>query len=107
MTAWIQLILIVLVGYYAVETYFRYRETTGTRWERLIKAASNSATILWGKFVLVLSAIVSQLDNIADLLGQPEMKDYIQTLIGNPKAVASVMAGIAVISMIARFRTLK
>lgn len=107
MIAWIEIILISLIGYYAVETYLRYRESTGTPWQRLISAASNSATMLWGRFVLVLSAIVSQLDNIADILGRPEMKDYIQTLIGNPKIVASVMATIAIISMISRARTLK
>ena len=99
--------LAAIAVYYIVATYLHYRKGVGTQWERLIAAARNSATMLWSKFVLVLSAIVSQLDNLADLLGQPDMKTYIQTLIGNPKIVAVVMAMIAIISMISRARTLK
>ena len=99
--------LAAIAVYYIVVTYMRYRSGVGTQWERLIAAASNSATMLWSKFVLVLSAVVSQLDNVADFLGQPEMKGYIQTLIGNPKIIATVMALIAIVSMMSRARTLK
>lgn len=102
----IEIVLFLIAAYYAGLVYFQYRKTTGTFWQRIIPAAGNSATMLWGKFVLVLSALVSQLDNIADLLGQPEIKDYIQTTLGNPKAVATVMALIAVVTMVARKRTL-
>lgn len=103
----IEIALLLIAAYYIGLVYFQYRKTTGTFWERIIPAAGNSATMLWGKFVLVLSAIVSQLNNIADLLGQPEIKDYIQATLGNPKSVATVMALIAIITMIARTRTLK
>lgn len=91
--------------YVAITFYKQYREETGpTCWQRALGAAKDSATILWSKFVLLLAGITGNLDTIADLVGAPEMKTYIDTALGNPKVVAGVMMGIAFITMWARLR---
>lgn len=98
--------IIALAAYFAVTLYINYRKAVGTTWQRLVTAAESSATMLWAKFCAILAALVSQLDNIADIAGQPEAKTFIDSWIGNPKIIAAVMLGIAVITMAARKRTL-
>ncbi len=88
------------------DVYRRYLKASGTTWQRLLSAGRDSATILWSKFVIVLAGLVGNLDSVADFLGQPEAKQYIQDALGNPKAVAAVMLAIAFVSMMARNRTL-
>ena len=83
-----------------------YRKETGSTFDRLLMAARESATILWAKFCMIVAAVVSQLDNLADFIGQPEWKDAINTYLGDPKIIAGVMLAISVITISARKRTL-
>jgi len=101
-----QLGIVGLAGYFGYTVYKGYRSATGTVWQRLLAGARSSATMLWGKFAIALAAVVANLDHIADALGQPDAKQYIQDALGNPKAVAGVMLVITAISMWARMRTL-
>lgn len=98
--------LLGLVGYGVWQFYLDYRSEIGTPWSRAVKAAQFSATILWQKFCIVLAAIVAQLDNVADLVGQPEAKDFINTWLGNPKLIAAIMLGMAAVTIMARKRSL-
>ena len=98
--------LVGLTVWFGVDIYRGYAKGTGTTWERLLNAGKDSATMLWGKFTIVLAGIVGNLDKVADFLGQPEVKTYIETALGNPKAVALAMVGIAAVTMWARLRTL-
>lgn len=91
--------------YVAYTFYSQYnKENAPTVWQRLLWTARDSATILWSKFVFVLSAVVAQLDNFADLLGLPELKDFINKWIGNPQVISGVMLAIAAITIYARTR---
>lgn len=96
--------LIVLV--YVVWTVWReYREeTTGTVYDRIWAAMKDSGTIFWNKFVILLAAVVAQLDNIADFLNMPQLKDYVNLALGNPKTVALVMLLISSVTIVARMR---
>lgn len=96
--------MLAFAAYVVWVNYSEYRKTTGTTWERLLATARNSATILWSRFCFVLAGIVAQLDNFTDLIGQPEMKDFINTWVGNPKVIAAIMLGIASITIYARTR---
>jgi hypothetical protein len=84
----------------------QYRKATGSTWERLLSAGKESATILWGKFCILLSGLIASLDSLADLLNMPELKTYIEMALGNPKAVAGVMLALSVVTIYARKRTL-
>jgi hypothetical protein len=95
--------LLIVVGWHMT---VQYRKTSGTTWERLLFAGKQSATILWGKFCLLLSGLIASLDSLADLLNMPELKTYIEMALGNPKAVAGVMLALSVVTIYARKRTL-
>ena len=95
--------LLIVVGWHLA---LAYRKATGSTWERLLCAGRESATILWGKFCLLLSGLVASLDSLADLLNVPELKTWIETALGNPKAVAAIMLVLSAVSIYARRRTL-
>jgi hypothetical protein len=82
-----------------------YRKQIGeTFMTRLIGAARDSETILWGQFCILVACVAGQLDNVADLLGVPEMKDFINSWVGNPQVISLIMLIIASVSIKARLR---
>ena len=93
----------IVVGFPLVT---QYRKAPGTTWQRLLAAGRESATILWGKFCILLSGLLASLDSLADLLHMPELKSYFETALGNPKAVAGIMLAVSVVTIYARRRTL-
>jgi thiol:disulfide interchange protein len=100
-------IAVLLVAAWIIWTFVQaYWREQGSTFDRLLGAAQESATILWSKFTVIVAAIVAQLGDIADLIGQPEWKDAINVWLGNPKVVAGVMLAISVITITARKRTL-
>jgi hypothetical protein len=94
------------IAYFVYTTWSGYKAATGTVWQRLLASSRDSATMLWSKFCLALSAVVANLDTIADALGQPEAKQYIQDLFSNPKVVAGILGGVMLLNMLARLRSL-
>ncbi len=94
------------VVYVAVTFYLDFRKVPGTTTERLLIAARDSATVLWAKFCILVAGITSQIDNLADLFGAPEAKDFINAWVGNPKMIAALMLAISLITIKARTRTL-
>lgn len=99
------LCLVAALGYIGITFYLQYREElVGSWWQKSIAAARDSATILWTKFCAALALIVYQLDNIADLVGMPEAKEFINNWLGNPKAISGVMLAISLVTFYARTR---
>jgi hypothetical protein len=97
--------ILAVAAYFAYTVYDGYRDATGTTWQRLLAGARNSATILWAKICLISAGIAGNLDTLADLLGQPDMKQYIAEATG-PKTLAIVMLVMAGVSFLARLRRL-
>jgi hypothetical protein len=95
-----------LAIYVAVTVYLEYLKAQGSTWDRLLCAAKDSATMLWSKFCLLVAGITGSLDSVADLLGAPQMSDFVNKWVGNPKIIALVMLVISIITMTARKRTL-
>jgi hypothetical protein len=95
--------LLIVVGFQLVVAY---RKARGSTWQRLLAAGKESATILWGKFCILLSGLIASLDSLAEFLNLPELKTYIETALGNPKTVAGVMLVLSAVSIYARRRTL-
>ena len=92
----------VYVGYILWREY-RKTDATKTRVARAVEAAKNSQTILWNQFVIIVSGIVSQIDNVADFFNMPQIKDFVDQWF-TPKTVAAIMLGIAVVSIRMRMR---
>jgi ABC-type spermidine/putrescine transport system permease subunit II len=102
----VTLAFISIIVFLAGTFYWEYSKAEGTKWQRALKAAEDSATILWAKFVMLLSAIVGSIGDIGDWLGQPEIRGYAETVLGNPKIVAGVLLAVSLVTMSARKRTL-
>lgn len=99
------LCLVAALGYIVVTFYLQYREEqVGTWWQKSLAAARDSATILWTKFCAALALVVYQLDNIADLAGFPEVKEFINVWFGNPQVISGLMLAIAAVTFWARTR---
>jgi hypothetical protein len=104
--------LIVSLGLGALALYIiwqvvsAYRSATGTTWQRLLATGKQSATILWGKFSVVIAGLAGFLGDFADTLGAPGVKDTIQNALAKPVYVALFVVGISLVSMLARKRTL-
>ena len=100
------LCLVGVLGYIGVTFYMQYREElVGTWWQKSLAAARDSATILWTKFCAALALIIYQLENIADLIGMPEAKEFISIWLGNPKVISGVMLAISLVTFYARVRS--
>ena len=101
-----EIAILLLALAIVLTVYLQYRKETGTTWQRLLGAAQHSATILWAKFCIVVAGVAGNLDSLADMLGQPEAKDFINAWVGNPKVIAGIMLAIALVTIGARKRTL-
>ena len=103
----VALAFLALAVYIFVTVYVQYLANSDkTGFERWRATAQGSATLLWSKFCLLVAGLVGSLDTLADMVGQPEAKEWIQTIIGNPKIVATAILGISIVTIIARKRTL-
>lgn len=100
------LFFLAVLGYVAWTIYSAYRKApdSGSRMDRLWVAMKDSGTIFWNKFVVILAAVVAQLDNLADFLNMPQLKDYINLALSNPKTVALIMLLISTVTIVARMR---
>lgn len=74
-------------------------------WARWRATASDSATMLWGKFSLFIAGLIANLDTVFNALGMDSVTNAINQYV-TPKTAAGVIAAIAVGSMLARKRTL-
>lgn len=101
----IVLILLGIAAYVAYIIVSSYLASSGTIWERLLATSQNSATILWSKFVMLLGFATAGMDFVADLLGMPEVKDMIQSVM-KPQYVAVFVVAVAAITLLARKRTM-
>ena len=103
---------IVLVAALAVSIFVvyrvvvNYRTAEGSVWERLIAAAKNSATVLWQYVVIAGGTLLGWSVQLADALNMPEVRSAIQDNL-RPEYVGVALVGIAIITVIARLRTLR
>lgn len=67
----------------------------------------NSMTIAWSYCVALAGALASVIDDLADMLGDPGVKDQIGAAIGDVKTTGRILLAISVVTIIARLRTLR
>lgn len=81
-----------------------YYKSEGSWWQRLLAASRESATILWNKAVILATGLITGVATLADKL-DPGTAEQIKTILP-PNWVAGFMVAVAVISIVARLRTL-
>ena|SRR5690349_18417867 len=84
-----------------------FRAATGTTWQRLLAASKDSATILWSYIVGAVGTLITWSSTAADALNLPEVNSFLTTYVAPyPKALGAIVAGIALVTIVARLRTL-
>lgn len=76
-------------------------------WQKLKQFCLYSATIAWSYVLAIVSAVLFVVDNIGDLIGDPNLKDQIAQAIGDPKITSRLLLFIAVVNILARLRSLR
>ena len=94
------------IGWLAFYFVKAYLGTPGSLWQRALAGARGSATVLWARFCMALGALAATLSSLADLLDAPGLKDAVQGALGDPKWVALFIVATAVVTELARRRTL-
>ena len=67
----------------------------------------HSLTVAWGYTLAFVGAIGQFIDNIADALGDPNLKDQIAAAIGDARTTGRILLGVSVITIIARLRSIR
>ena len=76
-------------------------------WTRIKACCLNSLTIAWGYCLAFAGATMQAIDNIADALGDPALRDQISAAIGDTRTVGRILLGVSIITIIARLRSLR
>lgn len=109
----VAVIALALVAVVIFDFVRSYLASATTGWARLLDAGRGSATILWSQIGFAIAAIVAALDQVMDwicqLTGTPGADDAIKSAIQQvvtPTTAAIALAAYALITAIARMRTL-
>lgn len=105
MTIAIHTLIFLVVAYIFFDFITSYAAATGTVWQRLLQTGKNSITILWQRFVILVTGLSGGLVYLADYLNAPGVSDAIKAVI-QPQYVAGFVIAVAIISELARRRTL-
>lgn len=105
MKIFLNLALLAAFAYVAWDFYADYRDAVGSTWQRLLAAGKTTATILWSRFTILVTALSNSLVWLAGLLGAPGVEDAIKAAL-QPVYVAGFVVVIAIITELARRRTL-
>jgi hypothetical protein len=105
MTHLVDIAILAIAAYFIFDLVRGYKSAVGSAWRRLLAAGKSSATILWARFTVLVTAAASALVFIADLVNAPQVAAAITTYL-KPSIVAAIMVAVALITEIARRRTL-
>lgn len=98
-------VALLAVAYQAYETVMAYKRATGSIWERLKAAFSESATIFWSRVNSISVALTTLVATISTYLGAPGIKETITPWL-TPEYLLAYTLVILIGSEIARRRTL-
>lgn len=97
-------IVFALGAGYIIYTFFAgYLASSGTRWMRMKLAFEGSLTILWSRFVILVSFVGAFAVNAADYFNLPGVADVLHQIF-QPTVVLLITAFISIISEMARRR---
>ncbi len=102
----VSLVVVAVLVYVVVDAVRSFVHATGTLWQKLLAVGRHSATILWARFTVAVAALADGAVWAADFLGSPQVAGAMQAHL-DPRTVAAVMVAVAVVSELARRRTLR
>lgn len=91
--------------WFGIKVYVTFQTETGSTWQKLLAATKDSATVLWSYIVGGAGMLIMSADKLADALNMPQVTSFIQQYL-SPTSVGIAMCVIAIITVIARLRTL-
>ncbi|HLY91319.1 MAG TPA: hypothetical protein VKQ27_20205 [Acetobacteraceae bacterium] len=80
-------------------------ETKGMLWQRILHGGMGSSTVLVSYLTLIGGWCMTAAGQIGDLVGQPAVHEWLNAHL-SAEGMGAVMAGVAVLTFIARLRTL-
>src|ERR1700676_2038445 len=92
-------------GYIVYEFMVSYLDASGTRSMRAWIPFRASVTIIWARFVAAVSLLILGIVNLTAYLNFPEVSNAISLYL-TPTSVALLAAGIAIVTEVARNRSL-
>jgi hypothetical protein len=105
--------IVAMVAIVVIDFTRSYAASGNTGWQRLLDAGRGSATILWSQLGFVIAGMLTAFDQLADLVcqltGAPGADDAFKQAIQSyftTTTVGTVLAIYAVITVLARVRTL-
>jgi hypothetical protein len=101
----IDAVLLAFLAYIVFEAVKDYRAAAGSVWQRVLAAGKASATIAWARFTVIVAALANSLVWLADVVNAPTVATAIETYL-KPSVVAGIMVTVALITEMARRRTL-
>jgi len=104
-TAVILVAAAALAAFLAWRFVQNYRAATGTRWERTLAAAKDSATVLWSYIVMAGGYLLTFTVNAADAFNLPDVRTWIQGHL-TAEMFGIALVTVALVSFFARMRTL-
>jgi hypothetical protein len=79
-----------------------------TSWRKAKALTWNSMTIAWSYVMLAIGFVMQQFDNIAGLLGDPDLKANLSTVLGaDTRTLGYMLLGISMVTLVSRLRSLK
>lgn len=101
----VSLALIALLVIFGILFAKQFATAQGDIFSRILAAGRNSATIAWQRFVIIISTAAASLSFVADYFNAPGVSDAIKSVL-KPEYVAAFVVGVALISELARRRSL-
>ncbi|HEY1361496.1 MAG TPA: hypothetical protein VGF60_04580 [Xanthobacteraceae bacterium] len=102
----IDVLVLAALAYVAIDAVRSFTRAAGSLWQRLLAVGKQSSTLLWQRFVVLVAGLADALAWAADLLGEPSVASALQAHL-KPSTVAAVMVAVAIVSELARRRTLR
>lgn len=89
-----------------VTIVMQYVKAEGSTWDKILASGKGSATLVWSKLVATVSAALLFLADAAQVFDLPQVKEFLTSMQVNTQTIAAIGLVFAVITFIARKRTM-
>jgi hypothetical protein len=103
--AYLLLVRPVLAALPAFKSFF---DEADTFWGKVWAVCGKSATVAWSYFLALLGAVGSMVDQLAQALGEPDLKvQIVDALKDHPQYAGYFLMGVSAVTIAARLRTIR
>ncbi len=76
-------------------------------WMKLKALCLHSLTVAWSYVLALVGVFLQAIDAVADLVGDPSIREQVAAAIGDARTVGRILLGISIVNIIARIRSLR